>query len=311
MQEREIKLLSGWMALLGMLAYAVMVVLLIIIDVQIRMTWLTWVIVILSLIWLVLWFGFIVNSPNQSRVIQLFGDYVGTLRETGFYYGNPFYYRTRVSKRVRTFETGVQKTEEVKDQTGKVLTPASSSRRPLKVNDKDGTPIEISAVVVWQVINSAEAVFQVDDYEDFVEIQADAALRGMASRYRYDAPNDDSHSLRGHIDEIAGELKRELQERMKQAGVQVLEARISYLAYAPEIASAMLQRQQADATIAARSLIVEAAVSMVEHALDELSKRHVVELDPERRAAMVSNLMVVLCGHQSPQPVVNAGTLYN
>jgi regulator of protease activity HflC (stomatin/prohibitin superfamily) len=269
------------------------------------------VIVPLSLVWVVSLFGFIVNGPNQARVVQLFGKYVGTLREVGFFYGNPFYWRTRVSLRVRTFETGMTKTDESKDQMGRVLTPASSHREPIKVNDKDGTPIEIAAVVVWKVVNPAEAVFHVDNYEEFVKLQADAALRGLASRYSYDAPEADSHSLRGHIEEVAGQLKNDLQERMRQAGVEVQEARISYLAYAREIAAAMLQRQQAGAIIAARAQIVAGAVGMVEHALEMLAERHVVELDPERRAAMVSNLLVVLCGHNVPQPVLNTGTLYN
>jgi regulator of protease activity HflC (stomatin/prohibitin superfamily) len=217
-----------------------------------------------------------------------------------------------VSLRIRTFETGIEKSPEVKDATtGKVIMASSAKRQPLKVNDKDGTPIEISAVVVWQVVRPTDAVFKVDNYEEYVRVQSDAALRNLASRYSYDAPEDADHSLRGHIETVAAKLKEELQPRMDQAGVEITEARISYLAYAPEIASAMLQRQQAGAMIAARRQIVDAAVGMVEHALDELNKRNVVELDVERRAAMVSNLMVVLCGHQGAQPIVNAGTLYS
>lgn len=257
-------------------------------------------------------FGFIVNGPNMARVVQLFGTYKGTLRDTGFFYGNPLYWRTRVSLKIRTFETGVEKTADVKQPgTNQVIVPGKSSRTPLKVNDKDGTPIEISAVVLWQVIRPTDAVFKVDNYEDFVRIQSDAALRSLASRYSYDAPEDDKHSLRGHIEEVANRLKEELHSRMVQAGVEVTEARISYLAYAPEIAGAMLQRQQAGAMISARRQIVDAAVGMVEHALGELGKRNVVELDAERRAAMVSNLMVVLCSHNHATPVVNTGTLYN
>jgi regulator of protease activity HflC (stomatin/prohibitin superfamily) len=179
------------------------------------------------------------------------------------------------------------------------------------VNDKDGTPIEIAAVVVWRVVDSAQAVFEVDNYEAFVKMQADAALRTLASRYSYDAPEADSHSLRGHIDEVAAQLMSELQARMARAGVEVIESRISKLAYATEIAAAMLLRQQAGAVIAARSRIVEGAVGMVEHALDLLEEKKVVDLDPERRAAMVSNLLVVLCGHTTTQPVINTGTLYN
>ena len=311
MREHELKLMSGWAALAGVFAGAGVLTLLIVVAAQARMPWLAWVIVPGWVAWFVMLFGFIVNGPNQARVVQLFGTYVGTVRETGFFYGNPLYYRTRVSLRVRTFETGVQKADEVKDAAGKVVAAATQSRRPLKVNDQDGTPIEIAAVVVWKVANAAEAVFQVDDYEKFVEVQADAALRGLASRYRYDAPETDTHSLRGHIDEVAAQLQKEVQARISQAGVEIQESRISYLAYAPEIAAAMLQRQQAGAIIAARTQIVGAAVGMVEGALEELGKRNVVELDPERRAAMVSNLMVVLCGHHTAQPVLNTGTLYN
>ncbi len=310
MQERDLKLMSGWPALAGVFAGLGVIVLLIVVAAAAQMPALVFVIVPMALAWLVGLFGFIVNSPNRARVVQLFGTYVGTLRETGFFYGNPFYWTTRVSLRVRTFETGVSSTEEVKDAAGKVIMPATHSRRPSKVNDRDGTPIEIAAVVVWKVINAAEAVFQVDNYEEFVKIQSEAALRNLASQYPYDGHGEE-RSLRGNTAQIGEELKRELHERFHQAGVEVLEARISYLAYAQEIAAAMLQRQQASAMIAARQQIVDAAVGMVEHALDELSKRHVVDLDPERKAAMVTNLMVVLCGHSNPQPVLNAGTLYN
>jgi regulator of protease activity HflC (stomatin/prohibitin superfamily) len=311
MQERDLKLMSGWPVVFAHLALAGLIALLIVIAAQERLAWLCWVIVPLGLVWLVTPLGFIVNSPNQSRVIQLMGTYVGTVREPGFFYGSPLYWRTRVSLRVRTFETGQNVTPPVKEpMTGKVLVPGSHSRVPSKVNDRDGTPIEIAAVVVWKVINSAEAAFQVDNYEEFVKVQSEAALRNLASQYPYDGHGED-RSLRGNTAEIGEELKRELHERLHQAGVEVEEARISYLAYAQEIAAAMLQRQQASAVIGARRQIVDAAVGMVEHALDELSKRQVVELDPERRAAMVSNLMVVLCGHSNPQPVLNTGTLYN
>lgn len=311
MQERTPKLMSGWAALTAIFLGLGLLILLFANAIASTSPWLLWIVIPGFILWVFSLFGFIVNGPNQSRVVQLFGEYLGTLRETGFFYGNPLYWRTRVSLRVRTFETGLNSTEGVKDPTtGKVLVPASHSRKPSKVNDRDGTPIEIAAVVVWKVINSAEAVFQVDNYEDFVKIQSEAALRNLASRYSYDGHGDE-RSLRGNTSEIGEELKGELHERLHIAGVEVLEARISYLAYATEIASAMLQRQQAAAMIGARKLIVEAAVSMVEHALEELSKRQVVELDPERKAAMVSNLMVVLCGHGNPQPVVNTGTLHN
>jgi regulator of protease activity HflC (stomatin/prohibitin superfamily) len=311
MREQDLKLMSGWPALGGVFAGLGAIVLLLVAAISAQLAWMLLVIVPLTLVWIVMLFGFIVNGPNQARVVQLFGNYVGTLRDVGFFYGNPFYTRTRVSLRVRTFETGQTGTSEVRDPTtGKVLTPASHTRVPSKVNDREGTPIEIAAVVVWKVTNSAEAVFQVDNYEEFVKVQSEAALRNLASQHVYDGDGD-ARSLRGHTAEVGEELRRELHERLHAAGVEVLEARISYLAYAPEIASAMLQRQQAAAMIAARRQIVDAAVGMVEHALDELAKRQVVELDAERKAAMVSNLMVVLCGHHNPQPVLNTGTLYN
>lgn len=311
MENRELKLGSGWLALFVMFLWLGGIIGLIVFAERQHDPRLAWAIVPLSVLWLVAWAGFIVNGPNQARVVQLFGKYVGTVQRTGFFYGNPLYWRTRVSLRVRTFETGMNKTEEKKDAAGHVLVQASTHREPIKVNDKDGTPIEISAVVLWKVVNPTEAVFQVDDYEEFVKLQADAALRNLASRYSYDAPDTDSHSLRGHIEEVAAQLKHELHTRMKLAGVEVLEARISYLAYAREIAAAMLQRQQAGAIVAARSQIVAGAVGMVESALELLKERNVIDLDPERRAAMVSNLLVVLCGHTVPQPVLNTGTLHN
>jgi regulator of protease activity HflC (stomatin/prohibitin superfamily) len=311
MNDRTLRLSSGWAALVALALGLGLIGLLIVVAVTTRTPLLVWAIIPLAVVWFISLFGFIVVNPNQACVVQLFGTYLGTINEVGFFYGNPFYWRTKVSLRIRTFETGVQDKEEVKDAAGKVVQQASQSRRPIKVNDKDGTPIEIAAVVVWKVVDAAQAVFQVDDYDSYVHTQADAALRNLASHYRYDAPEDDVSSLRGHIEDVAEKLKHELQERMHQAGVIIQEARISYLAYAAEIAASMLQRQQASATIAARKLIVDAAVSMVEHALDELNQRKVVDFDPERRAAMVSNLLVVLCGHQSVQPVVNAGTLYN
>lgn len=310
MNEKDIKLLPGFPALAVALAAFAGLILLSTIAARPGLEWLVWIILPGFVVWFVSLFGFIVNGPNMSRVVQLFGTYVGTLKEVGFFYGNPFYVTTKVSLRVRTFETGTSKTEEVKDQTGKVMVPKSERRQPSKVNDLNGTPIEVAAVVVWKVINPTEAVFQVDEYEDFVRVQSEAALRNLVSRYPYDG-REDERNLRGNTEEVGAELTRELHERLHFAGVEVIESRISYLAYAAEIAAVMLQRQQAAAVIAARAQIVDAAVSMVEHALDELNKRNVVELDPERRAAMVSNLMVVLCGHQSAQPVLNTGTLYN
>ena len=231
--------------------------------------------------------GFYMVEPNQAAVLGLFGKYIGTVKDSGLRWNNPFFSKRKLSLRVRNFESS-----------------------KLKVNDLEGNPIEIAAVVVWQVVDSAEAVFNVDDFESFVHIQSEAALRAMATSYPYDQHEDGKVSLRSHAAEISKHLTEEIQERLAAAGIRVVEARISHLAYAPEIAQAMLQRQQATAIIAARTRIVEGAVSMVEMALAELSKRNVVELDPERRAAMVSNLLVVLCGERGTQPVVNAGSIY-
>jgi len=311
MQDRELKLVSGWAALVGILLGLALIIVLLTTMLSTKSYMLLWVIVPLILAWIFSLFGFIANAPNHARVVTLLGKYAGTLKDVGFFYGIPLYWRKKVSLRIRTFETGMSSTQEIRDAAGRVIQAASQQRQPLKVNDKDGTPIHISAVVVWRVIDAAQAVFQVDRYEDFVHLQADAALRNLASRYSYDAPDADQHSLRAHIEEVAAQLKRDLSERSRQAGVEVMEARISYLAYAPEIAAAMLQRQQASAIIAARTRIVEAAVGMVEHALQLLTEKNIIELDPERRAAMVSNLLVVLCGHAVPQPILNAGTLHN
>lgn len=231
--------------------------------------------------------GFFQVQPNQGMVLMLFGRYVGTTRDAGLRFTNPFFSKRAISLRVRNFE---------------------SSR--LKVNDADGNPIEIAAVIVWQVVDTAEAVFQVDDYENYVHIQSEAALRQMAQSYPYDGHEDGQPSLRSHGDEITRHLCEQIQERLGKAGVEVLEARISHLAYAQEIAQAMLQRQQAGAIIAARTRIVEGAVSMVEMALKQLGEQGIVVLDEERKAAMVSNLLVVLCGERGPQPVLNTGTLY-
>ncbi len=231
--------------------------------------------------------GFYMVEPNQAAVLSLFGKYIGTCKDQGLRWNNPFFSSRKISLRTRNFESS-----------------------KLKVNDLDGNPIEIASVVVWQVVDSAEAVYNVDDYESFVHIQSESALRAMATSYPYDQHVDGAISLRSHAGEISKHLTEEIQERLALAGVRVMEARISHLAYAPEIAQAMLQRQQAGAIIAARTRIVEGAVSMVEMALSELSKRNVVELDPERRAAVVSNLLVVLSGGRGTQPIVNAGSIY-
>jgi regulator of protease activity HflC (stomatin/prohibitin superfamily) len=231
--------------------------------------------------------GLFIVNPNEGRVMQLFGNYVGTVKTAGLRWANPFYTKKRISLRVRNFE---------------------SAR--LKVNDLEGNPIEIAAVVVWRVVDTAEAVFEVDDYQNFVKVQTEAAVRNLATSYKYDAHEEDQMSLRGNTVAVAEHMKKEIQDRLAKAGVEVMEARISHLAYAPEIAQAMLQRQQAGAIIAARQRIVEGAVGMVQMALDMLSQREILELDNERRAAMVSNLLVVLCGERATQPVINTGTIY-
>ena len=240
---------------------------------------------IVALLALVCLAGFYMVAPNEGRVLQLFGQYVGTDRALGLRWANPFYSKQRVSLRIRNFESG-----------------------QLKVNDSAGNPIEIAAVVVWRVVDTAEAVFEVDDYEDYVAIQSEAAIRNMATSYPYDDHEGESITLRGSANEIGDILKAEVQDRLGKAGVEVLEARISHLAYAPEIASAMLQRQQASAIVAARSKIVEGAVSMVEAALAQLTERQIIDLDAQSTASMVSNVLVILCSDRAAQPVVNSGT---
>jgi regulator of protease activity HflC (stomatin/prohibitin superfamily) len=248
--------------------------------------------------------GLTIVNPNEARALVLFGDYHGTIRHEGYYWVNPFYSKRRISLRIRTFETGDINTAEVKDQTGRVVTPATRSRQPAKVNDLDGNPIEVAAVVVWQVTNTADALFEVDDYIDFVRVQSEAALRNLASQYHYDRPDGSGRSLRGTTQEVGEHLRQELHERLRKAGVEVLEARISYLAYAPEIAAVMLRRQQAEAVIAARQKIVEGATGMVEMALHKLEEKGLGGFTSEQRAQFVSNLLVVLCSEQSAQPVV-------
>jgi regulator of protease activity HflC (stomatin/prohibitin superfamily) len=255
-------------------------------------------------------FGFMAIAPNQARVLLLFGTYKGSALESGFFWVNPFFTKKKISLRVRNFETGSTHTPEKKSAEGAVVEKAHrSAGRPSKVNDRDGNPIDISAVVVWRVINTAEALFEVDDFEDFVGVQSEAALRNLASRHPYDS-EDHEISLRGSTAEVCAQLESDIQERLDTAGVKVIEARISHLAYSPEIAAAMLQRQQAQAVVAARTKIVEGAVGMVEMALAQLEKDDIVALDDERRAAMVSNLLVVLCSDRHTQPVVNTGSLY-
>ena len=232
-------------------------------------------------------FGFFIVNPNEAKVLTLFGKYAGSVKRDGFHWANPLLTKKHISLRIRNFESA-----------------------KIKVNDLEGNPIEIAAVVVWRVFETAEAMFEVDNYEHYVKVQSEAAVRNLATQYPYDAYVDGQKSLRGNTLEVAEQLKTEVLERLAKAGVEVLEARINHLAYAPEIAAAMLQRQQAGAIIAARQRIVEGAVGMVEMALDMLSHREIVTLDNERKAAMVSNLLVVLCGDRNTQPVVNTGTLY-
>jgi regulator of protease activity HflC (stomatin/prohibitin superfamily) len=231
--------------------------------------------------------GLFTVNPNEGKVLQLFGGYVGTVREAGLRWANPFYTKRSVSLRVRNFESS-----------------------HLKVNDKEGNPVEIAAVVVWRVVETAEATFEVNDYENYMHVQTEAALRNAATSYPYDSHQENVISLRGSTAVVADHLKQEVQQRLQKAGLEVLEARISHLAYAPEIAAAMLQRQQAGAIIAARQRIVEGAVGMVEMALEMLSRKEIVHLDEERKAAMVSNLLVVLCGERGAQPILNTGTIH-
>jgi regulator of protease activity HflC (stomatin/prohibitin superfamily) len=243
--------------------------------------------VVLFAVLVMLWTGLFVVNPNEAKVLQLFGSYAGTVHEQGLKWANPFFSKRKISVRVRNFETD-----------------------KLKVNDQRGTPIEIAAVVVWKVVDTAEALFEVDNFEDYIHVQSESAVRGMATNYPYDTYEEGEVSLTAHLGEIAEKLQREIQDRLDKAGVKVLEARISHLAYAPEIAGPMLQRQQATAIIAARQKIVEGAVGMVEMALEMLTKQNIVRLDEERKAAMVSNLLVVLCSDRATQPVLNTGSLY-
>ena len=284
MQEKLLPSPSGWLVLFVLLIGLALDVLLFISGIQ-RAS--AFFIIAASAGFLVIFFllrGLYAVAPNEARVLQLFGNYVGTVRDPGLRYTNPLYTRERISVRVRNFET-----------------------ERSKVNDTDGNPIEMAAVVVWRVVDTAVATFEVNDYVNFVRIQSESAVRNLATRYPYDTQEGGQLSLRGNTSEIADQLESEIQERLEKAGVEVIEARINHLAYAPEIASAMLQRQQAGAIIAARTQIVEGAVSMVQMALDALSNRDIVELDEERKAAMVSNLLVVLCADKSTQPIITHG----
>jgi len=287
LQEKVLKGLSGWVMVFALLAgialgiFGVVQAVVVGYPLQIAPS------IALIVLSLVGFAGLTVVQPNTARVVLLFGDYRGSIKTPGFRWVNPLMTRRVVSLKVRNFESS-----------------------KLKVNDHIGNPIEIAAIVVWRVVETAEAVFRVDDYEHFVHMQTESAVRNLATTFPYDAHEDGELSLRGSATEVSSRLKQEIHERLSEAGVEVIEARISHLAYAPEIANAMLRRQQAAAVIAARQKIVEGAVGMVEMALDLLSAKRVVELDEERKASMVSNLLVVLCSDRDAQPVVNAGTLY-
>ncbi len=239
------------------------------------------------LVVLLMFAGLFTVEPNEAKVLQLFGTYKGTVRQQGLFFANPFFTKKRITLRARNFET-----------------------TRLKVNDKHSNPVEIAAIVVWRVIDSAEALFEVENVETYVMTQSESALRALATKYPYDAHTDGEVSLSVNPDEVAQELSIQLTERFAKAGVEVIESRVSHLAYAPEIAGVMLQRQQASAMIAARTKIVEGAVGMVDMALQMVEARGMAKLDGDRRAAMISNLLVVLCGDRNAQPVVNAGTLY-
>ncbi len=282
-KERERKVASGW-------GYLTVLFILFLAGIA-AIILLPPVVKIVAAVWLLvnifLFFGLFLVNPNEAKVLQLFGKYVGTVKTPGLQWANPLYMKRRVSQRVRNFETG-----------------------RMKVNDIDGNPIEIAAIVVWKVVDTAEACFEVDDYEEYVKIQSEAAVRNMATCHPYDTHDENTISLRGSTIAISDQLRNETRDRLDKAGVEVIEARISHLAYAQEIAEAMLRRQQAGAIVAARTLIVEGAVGMVEMALASLSEKEIIELDNERKAAMVSNLLVVLCGETSSQPVINTGTLY-
>lgn len=284
-KELERKVISGWPMLTILIPIAIGATLWIIFVLPVVLKVCGAVVMLIDFVLLA---GLFMVNPNEGRVLQLFGKYVGTAKQEGLRWANPFYSVRRISLRVRNFETN-----------------------RLKVNDIDGNPIEIAAIVVWKVVDTAEACFQVDAYEQFVAIQSESAVRNLATQHPYDSHSEEKVSLRGHTATISGQLRTEIDQRLEKAGVEVLESRISHLAYAPEIAEAMLRRQQAGAIIAARTLIVEGAVGMVEMALQQLSVKKIIEFDDERKAAMVSNLLVVLCSESNTQPVINTGSLYH
>jgi regulator of protease activity HflC (stomatin/prohibitin superfamily) len=287
-REKQIKPLSGWLMLMVLLgtAFALGLWFKELLDAGATPTYIvTWAFAVM--VWGIMLGGFFTLQPNVAAVLTLFGKYGGTVRTDGFHWANPFFKKEKVSLRLRNLNGD-----------------------KLKVNDARGNPIEIATVVVWRVTDTAQAVFDVDEFRHYVTVQSESALRHLATEYPYDTTEDDQRSLRGSMDEVSESLTHQLKERVSQAGVMIEEARLSHLAYAPEIASAMLQRQQAEAIVAARTRIVDGAVGMVEMALERLEQHKMINLDDEKRAAMVSNLLVVLCGDKAAQPVVNAGTLY-
>ena len=285
-KERTISVASGWLLLPLLILMMGVSIWLFVNAIATETVWQLVVAIVGIVLDVILLVGFFVVNPNEAAALLLFGDYKGSVKSNGFHWTNPFMTKQKISLRARNL-----------------------NGEKIKVNDLTGNPIEIAAVVVWKVVETAEALFEVDDYEEYVETQSEAAVRHMASAYPYDGP-ENQLTLRGTTDELNERLEKELQERLDRAGVHVIEARLSHLAYAPEIAGAMLQRQQASAVVAARQLIVAGAVGMVELALAELNKKAIVELDEEKKATMVSNLLVVLCSEHSAQPVVNTGTLY-
>ena len=286
-RERERSAISGWLALGVLLAFGLFAGVGFVRAVLIKDAPMALAFLFVEIVTIICLAGLFVVNPNEAAVLQLFGKYIGTVKAQGLSWASPFYTKRRVSQRVRNFESS-----------------------QLKVNDHDGNPIEIAAVVVWKVVDTAEACFEVDDYHNYVKVQTEAAVRNLATRYPYDTHEEHKTSLRGATAAVATDLKTEIQDRLSKAGVQVIEARLSHLAYAPEIAAAMLRRQQAGAIIAARQMIVEGAVGMVDMALERLAQSSRVVLDEDRKAAMVSNLLVVLCSDREAQPVVNTGSIY-
>ena len=306
-RERPFAPLSGWLLLPVTLGLAALAIGAVVMAVRRDQPSVALVAIPAAVLFFLSLVGYFVVGPNDSRTLVLFGHYRGTVRRIGLHWTNPFTSKKRVSLRVRTFETGSHQSAALKDPTGKVLQEGTRTRHPLKVNDLDGNPIEIAAVVAWRVVDTAEALFAVDEYERYVEIQGEAALRNLASHYHYDSPEPGAVSLRGNTDLVGQRLKEELDGRLRGAGVEVLESRISSLSYASEIAAAMLQRQQAAAVVAARQKIVEGAVGMVELAMEQIHAKRLADFSPEQKAEMVTSLLVVLVSERGAQPVVSTG----